>query len=525
MKVFTPEEMRALDERTIEKLGIPGAVLMENAGRGVVKAVSQELSPVLNDGITVVCGPGNNGGDGLVAARYFLDAGLRVKVYLLGEKSRLSGDAELNLQLYTRLGGVTEELNAETLSRLERDLRHSGAVIDALYGTGLKKPVTGLGAEVIDMLNQSGKPVVAVDVPSGVDALTGVVRGRAVAAQMTVTMGGLKSGLLLYPGAELAGKIFLADIGIPAHYRQEGESRLELLEPQEVLFSLPPRAPDAHKGSCGRVLVLGGSPGYTGAAALSCEAAHRIGAGMVYLGIPRSLNALMEMKLTETITIPLPEEQEAGVLGARAYEALKGRLGEFQALALGPGLGRGEAQLEFCRLLLKENQGPLVVDADGLFHLPALKIKKDLPLVLTPHWGEMARLMGVSPQEIGENPLLWVRKAARNFRAVVVLKGPHSLIAEPEGFCRINPSGNSGMASAGMGDVLTGCIAGLLAQGMDAFSAASAGVYLHGFAGDIAAQELGSRGLIAGDLPPRLGQIPEMLQENVSYHPFPETVF
>jgi len=524
LKVFTPEEMQALDSRTIEQLGLAGSVLMENAGRAVVKVVSQDYASELKSGVVIVCGPGNNGGDGLVAARYLKDAGIKVKVYLLGVKEQLKGDAGANLQIFTALGGVVEEISESFLLLLDRELKHAGVIIDALYGTGLRKAVTDLGSQVMDLINLTGKAVVAVDIPSGVDGATGLVWGNAVAARTTVTMGGLKAGLLLYPGAELAGKIYLAEIGIPLHYQDESCCQLELMEPEEILSSLPERSSQAHKGSCGKVLVLGGSTGYTGAPALACQAALRIGVGMVYLGIPRSLNPILEAKLTETITVPLTEEQ-AGVIGRKAQEDIKELLPQMQAVALGPGLGRGEPQKEFCQKLLQDNQHPLVIDADGLYHLPELKLKKDGSLVLTPHAGEMARLMGVKIEEVIANPLVWVRKAARKYHAVVVLKGSHSLIAEPGGFCRINPSGNPGMASAGMGDVLTGCIAGLMAQGMEPFAAACAGVYLHGFAGDLASEELGTRGLVAGDLLERLPQIPEMLQEGMKYHSFPEIVF
>jgi ADP-dependent NAD(P)H-hydrate dehydratase / NAD(P)H-hydrate epimerase len=524
VKVLNNLQMAELDRQIINEIGIPAMVLMENAARAVVKVLEQKYSELLPKGILIICGTGNNGGDGLAAARYLASSGYPVKAFLAGNKDKIKGEALLNLSIWQKLGYEITEISEEShLEWLYQALQESALIIDAILGTGLSQNVQGLNSQIIAYLNESALPIASVDIPSGIDGSTGKIRGIAVKAQLTITMGALKLGHLLYPGANYTGELWVADIGIPPIFLSNPEFKIKLASMKEVHSWMPIRDNDAHKGSCGKVLIVGGSVGYSGAAALTSEAVLRAGGGLAYLAIPESLNPAMEAKLTEVITLPLPQEPK-GCLGKASMEALRPWLEKAEILAIGPGLGREPETLSFCHELFKELKIPAIIDADALMALPETTV---LPsnLILTPHKGEMAKILGININEVIESPLEAVLKCARKYQAVTVLKGAHSLIATPEGEVFINPTGNSGMASAGMGDVLTGMIAGLRAQGLSALKATVCGVFWHGLAGNLSAEDLGSQGYLASELLKRLPLSMETLKEGVELFNYPKIIF
>jgi NAD(P)H-hydrate epimerase len=506
MRLVTAAEMRAADFYTIQEIGLPGAVLMEEAGRQVAELCLRLLKERPGRGrVFVWAGKGNNGGDGLVAARRLGLAGYHVEVFLVAEDpGTLSSETRRNLEVLRRLGiPVNQAWSAAEISAAEIVGASGDLQVDALLGTGSRGPVSGPLAAAIAAINRGGVPVVAVDLPSGLNADTGEVLGPAVRAGYTVTFGRPKVGLLTYPGAELVGQLYVADIGIPAEAYPEDAPAAFLLEAGEVAARLPAWKPTTHKGERGRVFVVGGSPGLTGAVCLAGEAALRAGAGLVTVGVPEGVHDIFEVKLTEVMTAPLPETED-GTLAASAAGAVLERAAQADALAVGPGLGRGEELASLLAELVRESPVPLVIDADGLNalvgHMEVLG-EAAAPIILTPHPGELARLTGSTPAEVQAHRLPLARDVAREWNAVVVLKGARTVIAAPDGTCYINPTGNPGLATGGTGDVLTGVIAAFLAQGLDAVQAAAAGVFLHGLAGDLAAKSSGGeRGFVAGDV-------------------------
>jgi NAD(P)H-hydrate epimerase len=527
MKVVTAEEMRAIDAQTIENIGIPGIVLMENAGKAVTQVVKEILGKEAkgqggkrkgheslarrqeSKRVAIFVGRGNNGGDGLVIARYLTLSGFDVTIYLLSEAGRFTGDALTNLQIAQNLQfKIKLLLSQEQLSAYRAEIQSSDVIVDSIFGTGLKGAVRGFAAEVIEFINSTGKPIVAVDLPSGLDADTGQSEGVCVHATHTVTMGLPKRGLLLYPGADFTGKLTVADIGFPQSVIDAQGIRVNWVQKDEARRLMPRRPRNSHKGTFGHVFVIAGSVGLTGAAALASEAALRIGAGMVTLGIPKSLNPIMEEKLTEVMTVPLPET-DAQSLASEAKTKIFDFLKRANVVAIGPGLSRNPQTVELIHQLSVEIKLPKVIDADGL---NALSEKRDLldqldsQTILTPHPGEMARLLDCSPQEVESDRIGIAQEFAQKHGLTLVLKGVPTIIASASGEVYINSTGNPGMATAGMGDVLTGAIAGLLAQGLKPVDAAVLGVYLHGLAGDIAAEKIGESGLIAGDV---LKMLPE----------------
>lgn len=501
--------MKEIDRRA-QQAGVSVMDLMENAGRAVLEQAAAILGEVRRRRIAIVCGKGNNGGDGLVAARYLNAQGAEISVLLLGEVQDLKGETKANFDFAIKAGVFVED--KADVQAVFRACEGAELVIDALLGTGMKGAVQGAAAEVIKVINQAKCPVLAVDIPSGVDADTGEISGTAVRAAYTVTMGLPKLGLLNHPGAEYAGRVTVADIGIPPAVIEAVSSSVECLDSREVGALLPKRSPAAHKGDCGRVLVVAGSVGYTGAAALCSMGALRIGAGLVTLAIPASLNDVLEMKLTEVITGPMPE-----TAGRSLSLAAKGKILELAAksdvVAMGPGLSLEPETVRLVQELVGKLTVPMVLDADALTAVSediGLLAKARGPVVCTPHPGEMGRLVGLSAEEVQKSRLSICRRLAESIGGVVVLKGAATLIANDEGRLRINRTGNAGMASGGTGDVLTGMTAGLVAQGVSAFDAAGAGVYLHGLAGDMAAWEKGEMGLIASDV---LEKVPSAILE------------
>jgi NAD(P)H-hydrate epimerase len=496
-------EMRELDRLAIDTYGIPGVVLMENAGAQVARILWQEYPELQARRVAVLCGRGNNGGDGFVIARYLHNIGVPVSVFIMGEPGDIRGDAGAHLDMLRRVGVAPEAvITSASAQAVGARLAEYDILIDALLGTGLKAKVSGVSQLIITSMNAAGRPIISVDIPSGLSADAGTLLGDHVRADLTVTMALPKLGLLLYPAAEHVGRLVVVDIGFPAAVREHAAVRCHVLEGHTIASQLQPRPADTHKGTYGHVLIVAGSPGKTGAGALASMAALRTGAGLVSFALPSSLNAAMEAKLTEVMTIPLPES-ESGGLGAEAAKRIVEWLEGKSALILGPGLGTHPETVRCVHEVLRQVRIPTVLDADGLNALaidPAGTGDIQAPLVLTPHPGELARLRRTTTAEIQANRLAAAQETARARKAVVVLKGAHTLIAEPEGTLYINLTGNPGMATAGSGDVLSGIIGALLGQGYTPSLAARVAVYTHGLAGDLAATALGERSLMAGDL-------------------------
>jgi NAD(P)H-hydrate epimerase len=485
--------MRALDRHTTEKLGIPGELLMECAGRLVAALAEAERAP--GGRVLVLCGPGNNGGDGLVAARHLHLRGVPVAVALAADSARLRGDAARNLERAERAG--VPLLGARWRAE-PGDL-----LVDALFGTGLARALEGEAAAAVRRLlaARPGCRVLAVDLPSGLHADTGQPLGPCVQADLTVTLSLPKLGLALEPGRSLAGRVIVGRIGI-ADEAPGAVLGASLLTARGAGALLPARPPDGHKGSFGHVLVAAGSPGKTGAAALAAEGAARGGAGLVTIACPASANPILEVKCTEAMTAPLPDTAE-GEFAAEAAAPLLALARERDALVLGPGLGRGPAPRELVRRAVPRAALPLVLDADGLMAFAgepeALRARR-APSVLTPHPGEAGALLGEDPRELNRDRAAAARRLAERSGAVVALKGAATVIAEPGGRVRVNPTGGPVLATGGTGDVLAGLVGALLAQGLAPFDAASAAVFLPGVAGDRLAAAVGRAGALAGEL-------------------------
>ena len=484
-------QMRAVDRWAIEQRGIPSLDLMERAGQGVARVV-EELAP--DGSVVVVCGKGNNGGDGFVVARLLREAAREVAVVCLAAGEELSPDARANLE---RLPGMPPLRLADGVA--SEAIAQAHVIVDALLGTGFSGVAHGAVAEAIAAIEAAPGLVVSVDVPSGVDASSGVVAGPAITAAKTVTFQAAKPGLWIYPGKGHAGGIDVLDIGIPRG--APGTSYVGLIR-DEVRSALPSRAAVSTKFSSGHVLVVGGSRGLMGAPAMASLAALRAGAGYVTACVPESLQQIVDMQLMEVMTLGLADE--GGALTPAGLSAVRGSLAHAGCLALGPGLGRNPHSARFARELARETPLTLVLDADGLNahvgSLEGLAVRK-APTVLTPHAGELARLLDIDSHQVQSERLTHARRAAEQAQATVVLKGDDTLVVEPGGRVAISRGNSPALATAGTGDVLTGTLAALLAQGMEPFAAAAAGVQLHAEAGREAARRQGSaEGVIAGDV-------------------------
>lgn len=510
--VLTAQEMRQLDASAIREVGIPSCVLMENAGAEAVREILAAF-PVLRAGrAAVLCGKGNNGGDGFVVARRLREQGVAVETLLAAEPAEVTGDARLNLDILARLDASPRVVRPGDLVDLRARLAEVDVVVDALLGTGGSGPVTGHLAEVIAAANGSGKPIVALDLPSGLGADGVEPPGPAIRAALTVTFGFLKRSLVLQPAAGHAGCVRTVDIGIPRRLSASRPGGMVLLEASDVAAAFPVRPAHAHKGSFGHVLVIAGSAGKTGAAALASQAALRIGAGLVTLAVPASLQDVLAMKLTEVMTEPVAETA-ARTMSPEARERLLALAQGKSAIVLGPGLGTHPGTVTLVRQLLPELQAPIVLDADGVNALAgASELLRDLaaPAVLTPHPGEMARLAARSRDEVVRDRVDLVPAVAARLGVTLVLKMARTLVGGGGGPVAIVPTGNPGLATAGTGDVLAGIVAGLLAQGVPPRLAAEAGAYVHGLAGDVAAARLGEEAMLAGDL---LGAVPDAVRQ------------
>ncbi len=502
MRLISTEEMQEIDRKTISELGVPGVVLMENAGRAATDVFCREYVGLFPGPVLVLAGKGNNGGDGFVMARILADRGWQVQTLVLGIAEKIGGDA-------AKMLAILENLE-QPLTFVEdaRQLRSSFAaaepllVIDALLGTGLQSSVRGLYSEAIEIINSAEVTVCAVDIPSGVDGATGRICGSAVQADLTVTFDHAKIGHGSEPGATCAGDLVVLDIGIPQAGRSGLQSDVLLTTANDAASWLPERPITGHKGRFGHLLVLAGSPGKTGAAALAGNAAVRSGCGLVTVAAPAAVHDILEVKLTEAMTAALPDQD--GLLSFEAQLGITALLEGRQALAIGPGLGQSEGLIELLGWMVKELELPMVIDADGLNLLVGqhelFTERTGGPLILTPHPGEMARLCGLTVAEVEADRYRVATEFAANHQVVLLLKGVRTLIAAPDGRVRINGCGNDGLASGGSGDVRTGLIGGLLAQGVESFTAASLAAWLHGRAAELVAAGQGTAGMAASDL-------------------------
>lgn len=516
MKIVTVAQMQNLDRRAIEEAHIPSLTLMEHAGAGVVSAMEEVFGSLAGKRVAILCGKGNNGGDGLVVARHLSRRKARVQVILLAKPSDLSADAKTLYRRFTRSRGQSPVQASPPLDRLGSILAGSDLAVDALLGTGLSSPVTGPYRSAIDAMNKAGCPIIAIDLPSGLHGDTGAVLGEAVRAALTVTFGLPKLGLYVGAGIDHAGTIRVVDIGIPAVYVAEVKTQVSLITLAEARRRLPVRLASAHKGTYGHAGIIAGSVGKTGAAALAAKAALRAGAGLVTVATPASVNDVLESKLLEAMTMPFPETK-ARTLARSGLERLVAFTNDRDAVAIGPGLTTHHETVDLVHTLISRLEKPAVLDADALNALAGrttLLSECKVPPILTPHPGEMARLEErATPQSVNADRIGTARRFAQRHGVILVLKGARTVVARPDGEVAICPTGNPGMATAGTGDALTGMIVGLLAQHLSPWDAACAGTYFHGLAGDLAAEERGTAGMTAGDL---IERIPNALAQTVS---------
>ncbi|MGH9870707.1 MAG: NAD(P)H-hydrate dehydratase [Candidatus Polarisedimenticolia bacterium] len=509
MKILTAEQMRRIDQRAEREHGIPSVTLMDNAGRAVAQTLLRLFPEAASRPAVIVCGKGNNGGDGIAAARHLQDANARAVVLLLAHGADLTGPSAHHLDLARKAGIVVEETATEAAWKkaLPR-LAEASVVVDAILGTGLTGPSRGLAGTAIAGLNGAETPVISVDLPSGLSADTGDLIGPAVRASHTIALACPKMCHTFGPAATLCGQLHVVDIGIPFEAVQAEQARLNLVSEEEVAGILAPREADSHKGDYGRLLVVGGSRGKSGAPALACRAALRSGAGLVTAAAPASAQAILAGHVMEMMTEPLPET-DSGTLSAAAAGPLAALESACDVMAVGPGLTALEETAALVRALVTRANVPVVLDADGLnaFVGRAAELRgESRPLILTPHPGEMGRLMGrpgetpITPAAVQKDRVGAVRTFAMDHACYVVLKGHGTLVADPDGEIWMNPTGNPGMATGGTGDALTGIIAALMAQGLSPLESCVLGVYVHGLAGDLAAADLGETSMMAGDL-------------------------
>jgi len=502
LKIADASTIRSIDRTAVEKYGISGLQLMENAGRGAADVILKELGGKVGASVAVFCGKGNNGGDGYVIARHLHNSGVDATVYTLCKPGELKGDAAANAATWAKMGGaVVELLSTEAVKAASGRAGKADILVDAVFGTGLTDEVSGHYAEAVRLINGLGRKVVSIDIPSGINASTGAVLGEAVKAHVTATMAMPKLGLFLYPGRAYSGRVEVVDIGVPKEALEDPSIRWNLLGPPDMAAILRPRKAESHKSSHGHLLVLGASPGMTGAAYMSGIAALRAGAGLVTVGVPESLHAIMEVKTTEVMTVGLPETGRR--LGSAAYEDVRRLAANKTAVVVGPGAGTSEELMKLTALMLEEIRIPVVIDADGLNsfapRIGSLKEAK-AQVVLTPHPGEMSRLLNMKIQAIQADRVGAAEKLVEMTGATVVLKGAYTVIACPGGQVYLNPTGNPGLATAGTGDILAGMLGAFLAQGYSPSEASAAAVYLHGLAGDEARKRSGELGMIATDL-------------------------
>jgi hydroxyethylthiazole kinase-like uncharacterized protein yjeF len=508
MRILNSQQMREADRQTIDEIGLPSIVLMENAGRQAVAAMEAAFEELATSRVGVLCGRGNNGGDGFVVARTHAQRGIEATVFLLGSVAEVRGDARVNLEILGRVGvTVVEVTSAQEWELHFSEISECDLIVDAIVGTGFHGPLTGLLETVVADVNELGAPVVAIDLPTGVSADSNELEGEAIEATMTVTLAAPKLPLILPPADAYGGDLVIADIGIPASVIDELEGPwLELLTRERMRELVPARAADSHKGDFGRVLVIAGSVGRTGAAHLAALGALKSGAGLVTIATPRSCVPTLAAMMPEYMTEGL-EETAAGTIDFSAVERVLDLKADI--IALGPGIGQDPSTSAFVQAIVERSGAPLVLDADALNAFDGdperLTGRDGVDVIITPHPGEMARLLNVSIEQVQSDRLEHAREFATARRVHVVLKGHRTIIAGPEGRTFVNLTGNAGMATGGTGDLLTGMIAAWFAQILDAEGACKLAVYLHGTAGDLAEADEGEVALLPSDIATRLG--------------------
>lgn len=512
MKIATAKQVKNIDRRATREFGIPGPVLMENAASAIMAEMEKYFDGLIGVRVGIICGKGNNGGDGLALARRLSIRGVPVRVALLASFTAVSGEAKVNLSILRKMD---VEITQNASARFVADISEwSDIIVDAILGVGLSSPLKGLYAQAVDTINASGRPVVAIDVPTGIDSDTGAVMGTAIMADLTVTMAVLKRGIMVFPGARNAGEVRIADIGIPSEVIEKEKINVRLLNKGSLLGILGRRDQDAHKGDFGHLLVIAGSPGKAGAATMTAKSALRTGTGLVSVGTPNGLVPIIQQQVFEAMCIPSAESID-GTIGLGAETELLKVAAKMSACAIGPGLSTHYETVTMVRSFLQQITIPIVIDADGLNaligYLDVIKKNKG-PVIMTPHPGEMARLLGITISDVQKDRIGIATVFAVKYNVTIVLKGAGTVVANPDGLVYINNTGNPGMATGGTGDALTGMIGGFLAQGFASLQAACLGVYLHGLAGDLAAKEKGEAGMIAGDL---IEKIPQALQETI----------
>lgn len=505
MKVLSPERMAKYDQYAINEWGIPSSVLMENAGRNLFRLMKEMYHDLMGN-IAVVAGKGNNGGDGFVVARYAKITGSEVSVYLLGKKQSLKGDALLNMTLFEKMDGKIFEIENDP-SLLTEGLQRATLVVDAIFGTGLSKEVSGIERAAIEIINQANKPVISIDIPSGLDGKTGRPMPVCVKANHTYTFAYPKIGHLIYPGAYYTGKLTVIDISIPPFLEEILGWDAQLVDGKMIRNLIKERPPDSHKGTFGHLAVIAGSTGKTGAAYMASLSALKIGAGLVTLVVPESLNPILEMKTTEVMTYPVFDAKK-GHFTMEGYEMTVDFLKDKDVIILGPGLSQEKEALEFARKIFTEIEKPFVIDADGINAFrddPSLLKYGAGRTVITPHPGEFSRIIKKTPKEVNEDRMNLGLKFVREYGIILVLKGARTLIFAENGEVYINPTGNPSLAKGGSGDVLTGFIGGLICQGYSLLDAAIFGTFVHGYLADRWVQRYTDMDLLATDLLLELG--------------------
>lgn len=524
MKILTSAEMKEIDRQTIEEVGIPGAVLMENAGLQIFRLLQTILPYCDGDKIVVVAGKGNNGGDGLVIARHLSNHGTIPHVILLAGKDEIRGDAALNLRIAEKIGVPVAEVRTEAdWNAQKKRIREASVIVDALFGTGLAKPAEGIYARAIEDINKTDAFKLAVDIPSGLSSDSFEVIGAAVKADVTVTLAAPKIAHVIPPAEEWVGELVVADISVPPRLLEAPHLKLELTQKSLLLKSFKKRPKDSHKGTYGHLFIIAGSVGKTGAAVMAAKAALRTGAGLVTVGTPRSCLPMVAGGRVELMTEPLLETEEKTISAEALPQALTLLKGK-DALLIGPGISTQSGTAAFFAELLPEVKLPVVIDADGLNILslePELLTRLPKTAILTPHPGEFARLVGLPLRDVIKRKLELAPAFAQKYGVVLVLKGYRTLVCAPDGRTYVNPTGNPGMATGGSGDVLSGMIGSFLMQDKEALQGALAAVYLHGLSGDLAVEKTGERALVAGDLIRFLPAALKALEDEAREEDFP----
>jgi ADP-dependent NAD(P)H-hydrate dehydratase / NAD(P)H-hydrate epimerase len=509
VKVSTVDEIRSLDKQATENFGIPEDILMENAGLSMYFVITKEFE-VMNKNFLVFCGAGNNGGDGLVVARKLHSSGAKVKIFLLANESKFKGAAKKNFEIVSKM--PLEIYRIVSVEDIESAIQHSDAIVDAILGTGLTGEVSGLCKDVIQMINESHKTVFSLDIPSGISGDTGKLQGIAIRADYTVTFGLPKIGNIFYPGYKHCGKLYVSHISFPPSLYNIDSIKVEISNPSE----LPERNESAHKGDFSEVLFIAGASSYFGAPYFSALSFLKSGGGYSRLATPTSISPFLASKGSEIVFIP-QSETTSGSIALKNKNNLLSLSENMDMIVIGPGLSLNEETQQLVQELTLEIQKPLLLDGDGITaiskNLELIK-KRKAETIITPHLGEMARIAGMNISELNENKIVILRKMAKELNAIIVLKGAHSLIGYPDETIYINMSGNSGMATAGSGDVLTGTIAGIAGQGLSLKDAVKTGVFIHGLSGDLAAADKGEDGITAQDIMDYLPASIKLYREN-----------